>query len=171
MAVVDYGVLVKKNGVVQNLNGGLFMDMKKAVGFTIKSVPYSYTYEGEKKTYDQLIEDDFFAYLGDEELLFCIYKRTIALVKNKKELSYLGFSYDDDSKKVKHYKLENATITIKLLDDSKYLAHIQYKGDNYQVLFGYGVDNNIRTIRKLMKDKDYGYNKKFSKIVSNFINL
>ena len=37
MAFVDYGAVLKKNGVVLHRND-FFMDMQKAVGFTINSL-------------------------------------------------------------------------------------------------------------------------------------
>ena len=60
MAMVDYGAVLKKNGIVIHRND-FFMDMQKAVGFTINKIQ-------DKDGYDYQINDNYFVYIGDEEL-------------------------------------------------------------------------------------------------------
>ena len=52
MAMVDYGAVLKKNGIVIHRND-FFMDMQKAVGFTINKIQ-------DKDGYDYQINDNYF---------------------------------------------------------------------------------------------------------------
>jgi hypothetical protein len=68
MAMMDYGSVVKKNGVI--IQKEMFMEMKEAVGFEIRSIEHNYWNDG--KTYNTKIEGEYFSYIGDEELLVCV---------------------------------------------------------------------------------------------------
>ena len=82
MAMIDYGSVVKKNGKI--IQTEMFMDMKDIVGFEIDSIPYRHFNEFEQKYVDDdiKIKDEFFSYIGDNELLLCIYKCSIYFVVN-----------------------------------------------------------------------------------------
>ena len=82
MAMIDYGSVVKKNGKI--IQTEMFMDMKDAVEFEIDSIPYRHfnTFEQKYIDYDIEIKDKFFSYVGDSELLLCIYKCSIYFVVN-----------------------------------------------------------------------------------------
>ena len=58
MASVDYGAILRKNGIFVNKDKGLFMNMKEAVGYSLEKIE-----RGNEDTIQ--IEGDFFVYAGD----------------------------------------------------------------------------------------------------------
>lgn len=170
MAMVDYGAILKINGTLINLNKGLFMDMKDAVGFTIEPIPYQYKYDGKTYNDEYIIDGNYFVYFGDEEFLFCIYKNLLRAVVNKKEVYDFYFN-DEENKIIKHYNLKDASIKIKkIYSNNKLHAMIQYKGNKYEVIYGYGIDNNVKIFKKISSEKRYGYNSKITRYVNKFLN-
>lgn len=169
MAVVDYGAILKTNGEVKNLNNGLFMDMEEAVGFSLKTVKHSYTYKGKEYSRDLDIDGNYFVYFGDKDVLFCVYKCNLLVIENMQTPKGFGLS-SDGRKKVLNTCVNGANIKIKEIAEGKFHATIQYKGNNYQVLYGYGIDTNYKMFKTLSKEHDYGYNKKVTKYVKNFLN-
>lgn len=188
MAMLDYGVILKVNGVITNRNKGIFMDMKEAVGFELDSATYKSEWEGEVHTRIEPIKDNYFAYFGDEQLLFCVYRSMICIVDENNECF---FTYMDYRKKVIHIDLPHGVkLTIKRINDSDKLhAKVQYKGINYEVIYGYGIDNNINTFRKISRIQrgvysykhndyihrvrkqgyQYGYDAKIARYIKKFL--
>lgn len=80
MACVDYGALLKVDGVFLNKNKDLF-DEVSDTGYIPEKALY------EEKYLD--IKGNFFVYAGDEELLLAFYKRQIAIISHGKVLSIL----------------------------------------------------------------------------------
>lgn len=96
MAMIDYGTLVKKNGNLVN-EGIMFMD-KSDMGV----VPVEDAYKDVSDAYSrEPIREDYFAYVGDEDLMICFYKNQMTFVSGNQYLGcvYLGQpwygKYDD----------------------------------------------------------------------------
>lgn len=69
MAMIDYGCVVIKNGIVQNTNE-FFMNMKRSVGWIDKEITGN-------ETRDDLVgimNDNYMGYIGDEDLTIAFYK-------------------------------------------------------------------------------------------------
>ena len=82
MAMIDYGTLVKKNGKIINA-GVMFMD-KSDMGVTPVLDAYEDVSNSETS---HAISKEYFAYVGDEELMICLYKNRMTFVSGNK---YLG---------------------------------------------------------------------------------
>lgn len=159
MAMIDYGSVVKKNGKI--IQKEAFMDMKQAVDFRIKSIKQSYkeiifedeTDEGYKfhtpKHYDykNRIDGDYFSYMGDENLLVCVYKCGLTFISHGRIIKYIGGI--DDRYELPYEKM-TLDVTIKeinfhikrLYNQNRYILRFWYKGYLYECLYGYGVDVN-----------------------------
>ena len=154
MAMIDYGSVVKKNGTI--IQKEMFMDMGKSIGFVLNEIPYSY----ERNKYDDdfnvigreivnttmRINGEFFSYIGDKELLICIYKGTIVFISNNKIVKIQNDLWFDYSLPYRLQKLDFSVngidFKIKRLSKYKnrYKLRFYYKGDLYECLYGYGVD-------------------------------
>lgn len=137
MAMLDYGVIAKKNGKI--LNNKLFTSMEKTLGFKVES---------DNRGRD--IAGDYFLYIGDEDLYIAIYKGLFNVYKEKNKFVDTVFDIDyyktnDYYTKYRHRTtIENVEFDIKrIYDNNRYYLRFTYKGDLYEVLYGYGVDCNI----------------------------
>jgi len=99
-----------------------------------------------------IIDGNYFAYIGDEELVIGFYK-TIAFIydgiRNKSE-GVSNYSFDGEyiSRKVIKMDLNGARITIRKIGSAQYMLHMIYKENNYRVIYGYGIDSNIDVFNK-----------------------
>lgn len=176
MAMLDYGSIVKKNGKI--IQEDLFMDMKKTVGFELekakrksKVVKYNsdtniYIETGEIKEDYINVKDNFFSYMGDEELLVCVYKGILTFISNGdviKTVFDLQEPVDVPYKKHRMtFIINNTEIKIKrLYDNNRYLVRFWYKGDLYECIYGYGVDLNLNYWYNLTKKEKNFLNKWF----------
>lgn len=148
MAMTDYGSVVKKNGVI--IQKEMFVDMKEAVGFEIDKIPYRYfsKYDNKYIDYEIEIKDKFFSYIGDNKLLLCIYKGFIYFISDNKLIKiqrdlWLDYDLPYELQKL-DFTLNGVDFRIKRLakDRNRYKLRFTYKGDLYEVLYGYGVDVN-----------------------------
>lgn len=170
MAVMDYGAILKINGKLININQSLFMDMKETVGFTIDPIPYQHEYNGTVYSDVYVIDGNYFIYFGDENILFCVYKTLLRAVVNSNEVYDFYFDYNE-KKVVKYFEINGSTIKIKKICDqyNKIHASVQYNGNRYEVIYGYGIDNNVKTFRDISRKKRYGYNTRITRYVDNFL--
>ena len=145
MAMTDYGSVVKKNDKI--IQTEMFMDMKDAVGFTIDKIPYSYysSYSNEVRNCTINIDGEFFSYIGDRELLLCIYKGSIYFISNEEIVRiqrdlWLNYDLPYELQKLE-FTINGVNFRIKRLAKNKhrYKLRFSYKGDLYEVLYGYGV--------------------------------
>lgn len=158
MAMIDYGSVVKKNGII--IQEEMFMNMKKSVGFRIKSIKQSYKesiYEDDKnykphtpKHYDYKlrIDGNYFSYMGDEDLLLCIYKCGIIFISHGRIIKHINGLEENWNlpyePMVLNFNLKGIDFHIKRLkpNASRYKLRFWYKGNLYECLYGYGVDVN-----------------------------
>ena len=161
MAMMDYGALVKKNGkLITNPKGGLFqnystlsygttVEIKDKTGEVIgwdqegdESKRFVDMYEGEPKL--RSVIGNHMAVIGDEDYLFGFYKDFWGFFNHQKEIN--GGYVSRDGHVVYKVKLPCCDVALKWWDP-KYKTRIGtarfiYKGDIYEVLFGYGIDPN-----------------------------
>ena len=145
MAMVDYGALVKKNGVLlphpnffnnySTLNGG--------------DVDGAYNEEDDESIRKLICEDgsehnmsvinNYMAVVGDDKFLVGTYKTGLITFDSKKNLDDYCL---EDCKFAHTVKTDYADIKIKKLGtDFVGIASFRYNNDNYEILFGYGVDH------------------------------
>ena len=125
MAMIDYGAVVFKNG--RQINHDMFMDMQEAVGW--ESVPY---------------KGNYFAYVGDRELTFCFYKHYCGVVVNGRQTQSLygaDCSYNDRGHMSYRGEANGIPYHIRNVGGRNvWLFSARYKGDTYNVIYGYGID-------------------------------
>ena len=155
MAMIEYGSVVKKNGKI--IQTEMFMDMKKELGFVINSIKQSYKEtifdEEYKRTpnhndYKQRIDGNYFSYVGDLSLLVCVYKCGIVIIDNGKIIKKVE-NLDDNAclpyrRMSLEFKVKDVVFKLKRLNEesNRYKLRFIYKGDTYEILYGYGVDIN-----------------------------
>ena len=169
MALIDYGALVKKNGILlphtsvfnnySTLNCGELVEVSSdedsdmgceyAEDESIREFPKSpYDYDYNSKC---SVINNYLAVVGDNKFLVATYKTGLSLFDSEKYLS--GYCLED-CKFAKVIKNDYADIKIKKLgNDFVGIASFRYNDDNYEILFGYGVDNP----NFLMSNKAVGY--------------
>jgi len=141
MAMVDYGAVLKKNGIVIHRDD-FFMDMQKAVGFTIDSLI-------DEDGYNYQINGNYFVYIGDKELLICVYKTQLLIISNNKIVNRVfGANVDSysihDKFRLK-FEVNGIKFDIKRISyGNMYLLRFWYKGNLYECIYGYGVDNSLK---------------------------
>lgn len=159
MAYIDYGSVVKKNGII--IQKEMFMDMKKAVGFRIKSIKQSYketVYEDDENykphtpkhyDYNHIVDGNYFSYIGDKDLLVCVVKCRLLFISNGRIIKCINGMEEDMTywwweRKSFKFEVNGVKFYIKRLADNRgrYKLRFEYKGDLYEVLYGYGVDVN-----------------------------
>lgn len=78
MAAVDYGALLRVNGVFINKNKNLFMD-ESNTGYVLEKARYADTSIYDK---DVEIDGNFYVYAGDKNLLLTFYKGFFYVISN-----------------------------------------------------------------------------------------
>ena len=133
MAMIDYGAIAWKNGKL--ISTEMFTDMKEMVGWSDNG--------------QHGLEDDYFAYIGDEDLTLAFYKASMRIYNPH-------FTYDDDviyfgSERFRGWKKwelwtisnhKDVEIVVKPRRrfHNYYVCYMKYNNDKYKVAFGYGVD-------------------------------
>lgn len=135
MAMVDYGVIAKKNGEV--VTESFFTNMKDTMGISI-----------EKTENGRFIDGNYFVFLGDRDFYVGIYKGTIAIFNDNKQIHFIPDLYHPywiKGTKYRHKEIVNGVdFDIKRIDEgNRYYGKFTYKGDYYEFIYGYGVDINM----------------------------
>jgi len=143
MAMLDYGVVLKKNGIVLHRDD-LFMNMQKAVGFTIDKLQ-----DKDNEEYIYQINGNYFVYIGDKEMLICVYKTQLLIISNNEIIHRVyGANIDSYSMHDKFrlkFEVNGVKLDIKRISyGNMYLFRYWYKGNLYECIYGYGVDNSIK---------------------------
>lgn len=141
MAAIDYGAIVIKNGKI--INTGMFEDMKESVGWSDEKRIY-YSSKGVDYS-NQYLANNYFAYIGDSDLTLAFYKRTCRVSwKDNQDiiehnLDWASY-YESSHIKSRKFTQRGVTFRIREISSSVYLCSLDYKGDHYNVIFGYGID-------------------------------
>ena len=159
MAMMDYGAVVKKNGkIISDIEGGLFQNFSNL------------KYKDDESTIDETMVQgndcdgismkfsmagNYFALVGDEHFLMGFYKEGFTIAIDKKVVGNIPTTwewFDEHVKPLKFIINNEINVTISLAQKEHteygsrmcvYVAKFTYKGDNYEVLFGYGVDPSV----------------------------
>lgn len=126
MAVIDYGAIAFKNG--KCIQGDYFGDMLSLVGW-----------ENEE------LKGSYFSYVGDKDFTVCFYKTSVYVYYDGElERISLNDRFIGWKKYRGLYVTGNYTdiieFEIKPRQRDCYTFTMEYKGDKYKVVFGYGID-------------------------------
>lgn len=135
MAMIDYGAIAWKNGRL--ISTDMFTPMKDMVGWD----------DSDLNIEDPLV-DNYFAYIGDEDFTLAFYKNLMRIYNAhfpyKEDTIFFGTEQFKGWKKWEMWTIPNrhsVEIVVKPRRfHNYYVCHMKYKGDNYKVAFGYGVD-------------------------------
>lgn len=165
MAMIDYGALVKKNGILlpytsffnnySTLYGGdlveEYSERNDDEFGTIRCLEKSeyvgdesireFTFNDKNSPYRfRSVINNYMAVVGDDKFLVAAYKTGVMIFDAKQDLG--GYSLED-CKFAYILKNDYANIKIKKIgNDFVGIASFRYNNDNYEILFGYGVDNS-----------------------------
>ena len=92
------------------------------------------------------IDGNYFAYVGDEHLTLAFYKQH-CLIMVDKVLQFEMWGIDNflGCRKSIHFEVAGVHFHLKHLDDRIYYMRFHYKGDNYHIIYGYGIDSSKDT--------------------------
>ena len=147
MAMIDYGVIAKKNGEFVNDGKNIYFNTKGITKLYRKGIGYSLR--------------DYFINIGDNEFVISFYK-TLVRMSRGNENCFIDFLYDFEHKKVARFEKYGINFCQKVIGDtnSNYLRFI-YKDDVYEIIYGYGVDFNLKYY--------WGLDKKGKRFVKKFL--
>lgn len=182
MSSIDYGAILKVNDKFINKNLDLFSDMEKMVGFILDEESH--------------INNNYYVYAGDKNLLMCFYKYNCVVISNDKHVCSLRTKFNSET-----FYLNNVKITISRLDKNyktykekkykykyhngkklnyvifskhakehkldRFIATWEYNGNKYECIYGYGIDNN-ENIWEDIKNNSYGFSKTEIEIIDKW---
>ena len=99
------------------------------------------------------MEGNWFAYAGDTELVVGFYKQMVMTwYKGEKNVHWLRWDYA--GKYSINIEVGGTKLHFKALSENKdaYYGRFHYKGDLYEVVFGYGIDPTQSTWNRVKKD-------------------
>lgn len=142
MAMLDYGAIAFKNGKL--ISTEMFTPMIDMVGWVDTKKDTYHDYHTDKDEPLKL-DGNYFAYVGDEDCTLAFYKGQLVIAERYKEGT---FRYHHEYFNCTNYtwsKWEDyageGLAKIKVTKrNGYYVCKWKYKGDNYKVYFGYGVD-------------------------------
>lgn len=171
MAMMDYGAIVKKNGVIiTDPKGGLFQNFTNLRYEVMEEEPYDTIVDETVVRYEPTKDDDwkpfnysfagnYFALVGDAQLMIGFYKTSFNIAVDKVNHNYPDFDWISFNGRYQctHYyrakyisvnKRDKVLTTLKIskIDEESqvFLATFVYNGDKYEVLYGYGLDPSLR---------------------------
>ena len=92
------------------------------------------------------IDGNYFAYVGDEHLTLAFYKQHCVIMVDK-ELRFEMWGIDNfhGCRKSIHFEVAGVLFHLKHLDNRIYYMSFHYNGNNYHIIYGYGIDSNKET--------------------------
>lgn len=99
------------------------------------------------------MEGNWFTYAGDTELVVGFYKQQVMTwYKGEQKIHWLRWDYA--GKYSINIEVGGAKLHFKALSENKdaYYGRFRYKGDLYEVVFGYGIDPTQSTWNRVKKD-------------------
>ncbi len=96
------------------------------------------------------IDGNYYAYIGDQHLTFCFYKTWCDVFVDGVESNVFGevWSFCDRWYSIRG-EVDGRKYHLKRIGKWVYDFSIKYKGDQYHVVFGYGIDPNRRLWDKI----------------------
>ena len=142
MAMIDYGAIAFKNGKL--ISTEMFTPMINMVGWEDTEKDTYYNCRTDK--YEPLkLKDNYFAYVGDEDCTLAFYKECLVIADRFDDGTFRHYRENFNSTNYTWSKWESfageGLQKVKVTKRNGYLVcKWKYKGDNYKVYFGYGVD-------------------------------
>lgn len=136
MAMIDYGAIAWKNGKL--ISTEMFTPMKDMVGWDDSDLDI-----------ENPLVNNYFAYIGDKDFTLAFYKSVMRIYSPHftydNDVIFFGSERFEGWKKWELWTISNhQDIEIVVKPRSRfhnyYVCHMKYKGDEYKVAFGYGVD-------------------------------
>lgn len=166
MAMLDYGAVVKKNGKILPYakDSYVFNNYSTLNGGTLHEEYEDMIWPGDNKMHKTLVKSEYIgdesvrefddgehsvihnymSVVGDKDYLVATYKYILSICDSKKCLveDYFGVETVNEHKMVKYLKAPFGTIKIKRVgQNATAIASFTYKNDDYEILYGYGVDS------------------------------
>lgn len=89
------------------------------------------------------IDGNYFAYVGDEHLTLAFYKQHCVIMVDKQlHLEMWGIDNFQSCRKSIHFEVASVRFHLKQLGNCVYYISFHYNGDNYHIIYGYGIDSN-----------------------------
>ena len=169
--MMDYGAIVKKNGVIiTDPTGGLFQNFTNLKYEVMEEEPYDTIVDETVVRCEPTEKDDwepfnfsfggnYFVLIGDAQLMIGFYKTSFSVAVDKVKYNYPYFDWLSFNGRYQctHYYRDKyisvnkgdkvlTTLKISKIDEESqvFLATFVYNGDKYEVLYGYGVDPSLR---------------------------
>lgn len=97
------------------------------------------------------IDNNYFAYVGDQHFTAAFYKNTAVLLVDGVEKWYFWGMDDkaDRNRKSRWFECGGVRIHLKEISDRVHYMSFQYKGDFYNIIYGYGIDAFPETWHKI----------------------
>lgn len=126
LAFIDYGAVAFKNG--ECIQAGMFGDMKRMVGWR-----------------DETLDGNHFSFVGDFDLTVCFYKTHMTILgEGEATTVYLNDNFIGWKKYRTVCFPDNSSEVVEIVVTPRqkncYTFKMEYKGDKYKVIFGYGID-------------------------------
>lgn len=144
MAGRDYGAIVKKDGDLVNWEMDKYPSMFDCVGFSVEYLEYTYeTNDGETELGEREIDGRYFYYIGDRECVIAFYKDFFTVIIDGKLFSDNVIIRPGEGISSKAIYFENGLrVEMRKIDDGpRMYASFDYKGHFYEVVYGYGIEN------------------------------
>ena len=170
MAMIDYGTILVRDGIIQNRDQMLME--KTDLGCDI---PDKLALRGDPDRVS-FIKGDFFAYAGDMDFMLCFYKYRVLVIFNGLYVGDVWITYDIKPPYEKRLNLFGSGIDVifECIDHkgrvneywnryeypTKYKVSWEYKGHKYVAYTGYGIDSKQSVYDRIKTgDNSYDYTK------------
>lgn len=141
MSAFDYGAIVIKNGKIITEQEYGMLGMKHFVNWE-----------------DDDVQTNYFVFIGNENITISFYKCCMTVFSNKIKVDdYFMYDYGTCGTKQKSFDIyvSGLKIKVKMISDDVYHISTRIDGNNYQVVFGFGVPYNKIEWKIIKKYKTY----------------
>lgn len=159
MAMIDYGAIVKKNGVFINKNDGLFMNTDN---MDIPEMVTDHSQFGHGET--DYFNHDYYVFIGDGTIdgrWIGFYKTWAACVIDHERVYLIR----DDTGNIDVLGFE--PITIEELCPRRFLLKTMFGEDKYEVIYGYGIDPSEEVWNRI-KNTSYDFSDKERALIDSW---
>lgn len=167
MAMVDYGAITKINGVLDH--DEMFQEMQDVVGWNDKE---------QNNPSDKRMNGNCFRYIGDKDFTLGVYKTQVYVAINQKLVDHLWYGFYSEQNETsesflashhyihRFYDYNGFKFDIKKVGNCMLHLHMDYKGKHYHILFGYGIDSDLKVWNEV---KHIYCSKKEARYVDKFL--